>query len=198
MIYYDIFCALLYTLKNECVCAVYPAIFLNGKPSIITGYFGLKRHHLLGSLPWIRVKKIVGQQRLAQKRSVCTSFIILDAQSVKNTDPAESSGYDGGKKVCGIKRHLAVDINGLPMAVHVTIANVSERDSANALLALNKLQFDLVQRVRSCLRFSNLRCIKCLLSRSEWHLLANKAGINIILSRYSQNTCIDVIFGDYQ
>ncbi|MCT1243086.1 IS5/IS1182 family transposase, partial [Lactiplantibacillus plantarum] len=37
----------------------------------------------------------------------------------------------------GIKRHLAVDINGLPMAVHVTTANVSERDGANALLALN-------------------------------------------------------------
>ena len=84
---------------------------------------------------------------MAQKRSVYTSFIILDAQSVKNTDPAESSGYDGGKKVSGIKRHLAVDINGLPMAVHVTTANVSERDGANALLALNKSQFDLVQRV---------------------------------------------------
>ena len=84
---------------------------------------------------------------MAQKRSVYTSFIILDAQSVKNTDPAESSGYDGGQKVSGIKRHLAVDINGLPMAVHVTTANVSERDGANALLALNKSQFDLVQRV---------------------------------------------------
>ena len=84
---------------------------------------------------------------MAQKRSVYTSFVILDAQSVKNTDPAESSGYDGGKKVSGIKRHLAVDINGLPMSVHVTTANVSERDGANALLALNKSQFDLVQRV---------------------------------------------------
>ncbi|WP_258421020.1 transposase [Loigolactobacillus coryniformis] len=127
--------------------AIYPVIFLNGKPSIITGYFGLKRHLLLVSLLWIRFKKIVSQHRLAQKRSVYTSFIILDAQSVKNTDPAESSGYDGGKKVSGIKRHLAVDINGLPMAVHVTTANVSERDGANALLALNKSQFDLVQRV---------------------------------------------------
>ncbi|MFT0650853.1 transposase [Lactiplantibacillus plantarum] len=33
------------------------------------------------------------------------------------------------------------------MAVHVTTANVSEHDGANALLALNKSQFDLVQRV---------------------------------------------------
>ncbi|MEJ1329403.1 transposase, partial [Lacticaseibacillus paracasei] len=47
----------------------------------------------------------------------------------------------------GIKRHLAVDINGLPFAIHITTANVSERDGAIALLALNEEQFDLVQRV---------------------------------------------------
>jgi Transposase DDE domain len=38
-----------------------------------------------------------------------TSFIIVDAQSVKNTDTAENKGYDAGKKVSGIKRHIAVD-----------------------------------------------------------------------------------------
>ncbi len=51
---YDIFCALLYTLKMGAFGAIYPVIFLNGKPSIITGYFGLKRHLLLVSLLWIR------------------------------------------------------------------------------------------------------------------------------------------------
>lgn len=63
-----------------------------------------------------------------QGRSARTSFIILDAQSVKNSEPAEHHGYDGGKKIVGIKRHLAVDINGLPQAVHITTADVSERD----------------------------------------------------------------------
>ena len=33
-----------------------------------------------------------------------TSFLIVDAQSVKNTDSAEQKGYDAGKKVSGIKR----------------------------------------------------------------------------------------------
>jgi len=41
-----------------------------------------------------------------------TSFCIVDAQSVKNTDTAESKGYDAGKKVSGIKRHIAVDTQG--------------------------------------------------------------------------------------
>mgnify|MGYP003327862249 FL=1 len=36
-----------------------------------------------------------------------TSFCIVDAQSVKNTDTAEEKGYDAGKKVSGIKRHIA-------------------------------------------------------------------------------------------
>jgi len=40
--------------------------------------------------------------------------LIVAAQSVKNTDTAALKGYDAGKKVSGIKRHLAVDSHGLP------------------------------------------------------------------------------------
>jgi transposase len=43
---------------------------------------------------------------------------------------AEEKGYDGGKKVSGIKRHIAVDTNGLPHAIEVTTANVTDRDGA--------------------------------------------------------------------
>ena len=50
-------------------------------------------------------------------RKAKTSFIIIDAQSVKNTDTAEKKGYDTGKKVSGIKRHIAVDTNGLPHGI---------------------------------------------------------------------------------
>ena len=39
----------------------------------------------------------------------------MDSQSVKNTDTAGHKGYDAGKKVSGIKRHIAVDTQGLPM-----------------------------------------------------------------------------------
>jgi transposase len=59
-----------------------------------------------------------------------TSFLVIDAQSVKNTDTARAKGYDAGKKVSGIKRHIAVDTNGLPHALHVTTANVSDRAGA--------------------------------------------------------------------
>lgn len=44
---------------------------------------------------------------------------------MKNTDTAGQKGYDAGKKVSGIKRHIAVDTHGLPHAVAVTTAQVS-------------------------------------------------------------------------
>uniref|UniRef100_UPI00403F0154 IS5 family transposase n=1 Tax=Lentilactobacillus hilgardii TaxID=1588 RepID=UPI00403F0154 len=78
-------------------------------------------------------------------RSARTSFVILDAQSIKNTATAENKGYDGGKKISGIKRHLAVDINGFPQAIHITRANITDRDGAIALVTLNLEQFKLVR-----------------------------------------------------
>jgi transposase len=57
-------------------------------------------------------------------------LLIVDAQSVKNTDTAELKGYDAGKKVSGIKRHIAVDTQGFPHAVAVTTANVTDRKGA--------------------------------------------------------------------
>ena len=49
---------------------------------------------------------------------------------MKNTDTATLKGYDAGKKVSGIKRHIAVDTQGLPHAVAVTTAEVTDRKGA--------------------------------------------------------------------
>ena len=67
--------------------------------------------------------------------------MIVDAQSVKNTDSAGEKGYDAGKKVSGIKRHIAVDTQGLPHAIAVTTADVTDRKGA--LLALGRCAADL-------------------------------------------------------
>jgi hypothetical protein len=57
---------------------------------------------------------------------------------VKNTDTARHKGYDAGKKVAGIKRHLAVDTQGLPHAIEVTTADVNDRNGALLMLLLNE------------------------------------------------------------
>lgn len=59
----------------------------------------------------------------------------MDAQSVKNADTAGVKGYDAGKKVSGIKRHIAVDTLGLPHAIAITPADVTDRKGG--LLALS-------------------------------------------------------------
>ena len=71
-------------------------------------------------------------------RDVQTTFLIVDAQSVKNTDTAENKGYDAGKKISGIKRHIGVDTNGLPHALHVTTAEVTDRNGALEAFRLGK------------------------------------------------------------
>ena len=71
----------------------------------------------------------------------------MDAQSVKNTDSAENKGYDAGKKVSGIKRHLAVDTQGLPHALHVTSANVTDRAGALTMVSLHQADLCQVQKV---------------------------------------------------
>jgi hypothetical protein len=50
----------------------------------------------------------------------------LDSQSIKAPGTAQR-GYDAGKKVSGIKRHIAVDSQGRPHAMEVTTADVNDR-----------------------------------------------------------------------
>ena len=81
---------------------------------------------------------MVAEARILDGRKAKTSFLIIDAQSVKNSDTAENKGYDGGKKVSGIKRHIAVDTNGLPHAIIVTTANITDRNGALEMFELHK------------------------------------------------------------
>ena len=71
----------------------------------------------------------------------------MDAQSVKNTDTAALKGYDAGKKVSGIKRHIGVDTQGLPHAVQVTTAEVTDRKGALQAIGRCKAGLGRVQSV---------------------------------------------------
>ena len=61
---------------------------------------------------------------------------IIDAQSLRAAPsvPRSTSGWDGGKRVGGRKRHIVVDSLGLLLAVMVTAASVQDRDAAQPLL----------------------------------------------------------------
>jgi hypothetical protein len=93
------------------------------------------------------LKNQVGAARTKQGGNAPTSFLIVDAQSVKNADTAGQKGYDAGNKVSGIKRHIAVDTQGLPHAVAVTTADVTDRKGALQALGRCKATLDQVQSV---------------------------------------------------
>jgi transposase len=76
------------------------------------------------------------QIRLAEGRAADPSAAILDSQSVRAAETVAqgSRGYDGGKKINGRKRHIAVDTGGLLLMVLVTGAAVQDRDGGRLLL----------------------------------------------------------------
>ena len=54
------------------------------------------------------------------------TYAIIDSQSVKTASSAHDKGFDGGKKIKGRKRHIAVDtlVNLLSVMVHA--ANIHD------------------------------------------------------------------------
>ena len=83
---------------------------------------------------------------MAMGRRELPTACSIDSQSVKAADTvgAASRGFDGGKKINGRKRHIAVDTLGLLLAVVVTAASVQDRDGACPLLAMLRERFSTI------------------------------------------------------
>lgn len=62
------------------------------------------------------------------------SAAILDSQSVKATEMSQLHGFDAGKKIKGLKRHILVDTLGLLLIVMVLTAGQQDRDGARVVL----------------------------------------------------------------
>ncbi len=75
------------------------------------------------------------------------SAAILDSQSVKATEMGQTRGYDAGKKIKGVKRHLLVDTLGLLLKVMVLTAGQQDRDGARIILATVRGCFPRLQKI---------------------------------------------------
>jgi transposase len=87
-------------------------------------------------LPHRVVDRLRERLRVKLGRDVQPSAAIIDSQSVKGSELVASAtrGFDAGKKINGRKRHIAVDVEGLLLAVVVTAADVGDRMGAKLLL----------------------------------------------------------------
>jgi len=84
------------------------------------------------------LEKLRNKVRVKRGQNSQASVGIMDSQSVRWGNNRSLKGYDGNKKVKGIKRHVIVDKNGFLIAVMVGLANI--HDSKAALLLMRILK----------------------------------------------------------
>ena len=96
---YDIFCAILYLVKEGCTWRALPHDFPKWQ--------NVRYHYDIWSKPdddgvslLDRIlRKLVEMERQKNDRSKQTTMIIVDSKSIQNADTAEIKGYDAGKKL---------------------------------------------------------------------------------------------------
>lgn len=142
---YEVFCVVLYLLRSGCQWRMSPSDF--PKWRTVHSYFAKCSEPDQNGISVLAraLKNQVGAAREKLGRNALTTLLIVDAQSVKNTDTAGRKCYDAGKNVSGIKRHIAVDTQGLPHAVEVTTAERTDRKGALASMRRCKANLGWIQ-----------------------------------------------------
>ncbi len=128
--------AIRYVNDNGCKWRSVPVDF--GVPwRTVFGFF--QRWRASGALARIHAE-LHEQVRLHDGINPRTVAVILDSQSVKGSETVGQAtrGFDGGKLINGRKRHLIVDMRGMPLNVMVTKA--SQHDSVPARDLLFRLR----------------------------------------------------------
>jgi len=118
--------AVLYMVKTGCQWRMLPGDFAPWK--LVYYYFDTWKKN--GIFELIH-ESLVESTRLKHGKKEQPTVGIIDAQSVKSTlVSSQDKGFDAGKKVKGIKRHIIVDTLGLVLAIVIQSASVQDRDGA--------------------------------------------------------------------
>lgn len=132
----EILNAILYVARTGCQWRMLP----HDLPNWRTVYTYFVRWHNSRAFEAIN-NRLRTQVRVNGGRNPEPSAGIIDSQSVKIVANIGYSGFDGAKKVNGRKRHIVTDTLGLLLTVVVHEASLSDRESAETVLAKVRLRF---------------------------------------------------------
>lgn len=96
---YDIFCAVLYLMKEGCTWRALPHDYPNWQNVRYHYDIWAKEDGDGISLLDRILRKLVEMERKENGREAKTTMLIADSKSIQNADTAESKGYDAGKKL---------------------------------------------------------------------------------------------------
>lgn len=102
------------------------------------------------------LKTLVSKRRLQLKRPIEPSLGAIDSQSVKCSPLiSQDKGIDGNKRVNGRKRHLIVDSQGFPLAIHVSAANAADGKEGIELLGELQKNYQNVEKLTADAAYRN-------------------------------------------
>ncbi len=125
---------LMYILSTGCQWRAIPKDL--AKRSTVYDYFDRWDHDgtltLMHHALYVQCRELVG-------REASPTAAVIDSQSVKSAEKGggriDPNGYDAGKKIKGMKRHIPVDTTGLLLHVIVHAADIQDRDGGAMLMA---------------------------------------------------------------
>jgi len=95
---YEVFCAILYLMKNACTWRALPHDFPDYRHVNYYWKIWTRKNEYGQSILDYVLAKLVDLERYETRDNPTPTMLIIDSKSIQNADTAKEKGYDAGKK----------------------------------------------------------------------------------------------------